>query len=284
MSLEQLLISKNKRLQADLTVLKVQLDDVTKQLGGALEREEVAKGAIEEHKKLVTKLEEDLCTVHDTSKQSQATGLASDTEVAVAATAGTGKGDSLLPILTSQRDRYRKRNKELEEQVQQLQQQLQEVKLRVEALTGDNVKLYENIRYLQSYREEQNSVRVTIAPQTDVATRYRSAYEEKVNPFAAFHERVWPTFLFLSFFIVSSLPYPHDSFVKQEKSQRYNNLSVPEKITVNIGRAIISHKYGRIFASCYLLFLHLFVLFMVYRMSLTEECLHNHDVQTATTN
>jgi len=58
-------------------------------------------------------------------------------------------------------------------------------------------------------------------------------------------------------------------------------LSVPEKITVNLGRALIANKYGRIFVFFYSLALHSFALLIIFKMSAVEECKHDHALQIA---
>lgn len=68
MTLEQLLVTKNKKLQSDITALKVRVEDMAKQLASSIEREEVSRGIIEEQRSLITKLEEDICVVNDSSK------------------------------------------------------------------------------------------------------------------------------------------------------------------------------------------------------------------------
>jgi len=275
-TLEQLLISKNKKLQSEATAFKVKAEELAAELKQASQREEAAKGVIQEQRKLIDKLEDDVCTLNDISIQNEQgnhpslPGSSSGNNVTTATVATTpnlnptgvnagtttSPNASLTAILTSQRDRYKKRVKEVEEQLKECQMQNQEMNLRIETLTNDNVKLYENIRYLQSYRQTHQTL-INIPQANDVTTKYRNAYEEKINPFAAFSER--------------------------EKLQRFNNLSVPEKITVNIGRAIISNKYGRVFVFFYTLILHGFVLFIVHKMSITEECRHDHAIELANT-
>jgi len=95
-----------------------------------------------------------------------------------------GHDSSLVPILTNQRDRYRRRGQELEEvhagpgmvgaggstvlknprefgsshvvygmqANRKLQHTIDELKAKLASLQDDNVKLYEKIRFLQDYR------------------------------------------------------------------------------------------------------------------------------------
>jgi homeobox protein cut-like len=123
--------------------------------------------------------------------------------------------------VTSQRDRFRQRNAELEEvspdsifagtsqcphlpniPSQELRRQfhiISELRTEIKSLQTDNLKLYEKVRYMQSYREEAASRPVTQlnplpAPSSssrpDDMSKYRVRYEEAMNPFEAFRGRV----------------------------------------------------------------------------------------------
>ena len=59
--------------------------------------------------------------------------------------------DSLLPIISSQRERFRNRNLELESQNAHQQRQITILQNEVDSVRHDNVKLYEKIKFLQSY-------------------------------------------------------------------------------------------------------------------------------------
>lgn len=59
--------------------------------------------------------------------------------------------ESLLPIISSQRERFHQRVQELEDHSLRQQQQLHHLQSEMDRLQTDNVKLYEKIRFLQSY-------------------------------------------------------------------------------------------------------------------------------------
>lgn len=135
-----------------------------------------------------------------------------------------------MPIVTSQRDRFRQRNAELEEvcpsplspipillpNVQNLTSLLQELRKQFETISelrtdiktlqADNLKLYEKIRYMQSYQDEGPIGGSTAGPSNIAGTsytraapstsarrddlgKYRSLYEQNMNPFEAFRGR-----------------------------------------------------------------------------------------------
>lgn len=58
----------------------------------------------------------------------------------------------MVDIISNQRDRFRDRNDQLEAENRNIRQQLSHVTAEVEGLKGDNVKLYEKIKFLQSYQ------------------------------------------------------------------------------------------------------------------------------------
>lgn len=76
---------------------------------------------------------------------------------------------------------------------------ISELRAEVKSLQADNLKLYEKVRYMQSYREEATNRPYTSqlnplpAPSTsrpDDMAKYRTRYEEAMNPFEAFRGRV----------------------------------------------------------------------------------------------
>ena len=114
-----------------------------------------------------------------------------------------------MPIVTSQRDRFRQRNAELEEVwvvdlpcpvyvsnyllLQELRKQFQiisELRAEVKTLQTDNLKLYEKVRYMQSYKEDTSTMDPLPAARHDDLSKYRARYEEAMNPFEAFRGRV----------------------------------------------------------------------------------------------
>ena len=83
---------------------------------------------------------------------------------------------------------------------QELRKQFQiisELRTETKSLQGDNLKLFEKVRYMQSYREDSGSRPVTqldpLPPPSarlDDMSKYQARYEEAMNPFEAFRGRV----------------------------------------------------------------------------------------------
>lgn len=84
--------------------------------------------------------------------------------------------------------------------IKELRRQFQiisELRNEIKSLQSDNLKLYEKVRYMQSYREEAATRPVSQldplpAPSSrpDDMSKYRTRYEETMNPFEAFRGRV----------------------------------------------------------------------------------------------
>ncbi|XP_012942606.1 protein CASP [Aplysia californica] len=147
--------------------------------------------------------------------------------------------DSLLPIVQSQRERYRLRAQELEAQSLAQQQQVTLLQNEMDKLRSDNVKLYEKIRFLQSYPNKGTGP-------DDVTSNYSSQYEERLDPFT--------------------------SFSRKERQRRYLELRPYDKITLSMGRLIMGNKTARAFAFFYTLILHLLVFLVLYKLAHTESC------------
>ncbi|GAB0198149.1 protein CASP [Grus japonensis] len=259
--------------------LQIQLTEAVSTLGG--------------QKELIAKLEHDLSTIQALSAMHRpdAEGAAVPSlekipEPIKEATAlfyghtpspGTsfpeGQVDSLLSIISSQRERFRARNQELEGdqslpqpvgvaliegQVQtpgtvqacsagwrgiwlgenrMMQHTVHALQSELDNLRADNIKLYEKIKFLQSYPGRGGS-------RDDTEQRYSSQYEERLDPFS--------------------------SFSRKERQRRYLSLSPWDKATLSMGRLILSNKTARTVAFFYTLFLHCLVFLVLYKTAWSE--------------
>lgn len=98
--------------------------------------------------------------------------------------------------MTSQRDRFRQRNAELEDELRRQFQTLTELRTEVKTLQADNLKLYEKVRYMQSYQGQGQGAaggKLSLtngAAKVDNMATYQEQYEASMNPFQAFRGRV----------------------------------------------------------------------------------------------
>ncbi|TFK54129.1 hypothetical protein OE88DRAFT_1154022 [Heliocybe sulcata] len=154
---------------------------------------------------------------------------------------------SILPIVTSQRDRFRQRNAELEEELRKQFQIISDLRAEIKSLQADNLKLYEKVRYMQSYREESSRRHAmsTLDPlpgnggvPNDDMSKYRTRYEEAMNPFEAFRGR--------------------------EAARAYGNLNPMERGVLGLTRAILGNRRARNAFIFYALALHMLVMYTTY--------------------
>ncbi|KAF9411877.1 hypothetical protein BGZ94_001210 [Podila epigama] len=360
--LEVLMMEKNRKLENELTELKVQHEALCREYEDLKTRHEVSDRQLSSQMELIQKLEEDITRLNHSSGASngynvqggggsgyftgahgsngsssgylnptsppfgqpsfsgdvvagvalgpvlpstpRGPGFPSSASLSLdASTPGAGVSSasssaaehSILPIVTSQRDRFRQRNSELEEQLRQQSEQISNLRNEARTLQQDNVKLYEKMKYMQSYRAGADKnlgsgvgtdFQGSAGPSTlvdfstpfrsggmsgrssggqhkkddgddiqmqsvDPTDRYRNIYEESMNPFEAFH--------------------------KKEESRRFNNMTPADKVMLTMSRLVLTNKLSRTVLIAYTLGLHFLMVMIMYRMSLWEECRHDHE-------
>jgi len=151
---------------------------------------------------------------------------------------------TMLSIVAAQRERLRSRNEELELLNDQQQNQISLLQGEIQHLKQDNLKLYEKIRFLQSCGGSRTSPDVVVP----VESKYRSKYEQRLDPFASFNQA--------------------------ERQRKYGQLSVFEKIILSLVRFIAGNKNARLAVFFYAVLLHGLVFAVLYKLALTESCRH----------
>ncbi|KAI6098987.1 CASP C terminal-domain-containing protein [Pisolithus croceorrhizus] len=275
-SLEVLFAAKNKRILEELTRFRVLHGSLEQSLKATQTELETTRLELSKQKELNEQLETDLLVVdkrtvpsstgagrtapddaladlmHDIGKDERNTATTAEsssirsTPVPFTSSADT----SILPIVTSQRDRFRQRNAELEEELRKQFHAISELRTEIKALQSDNLKLYEKVRYMQSYREQVSVSQLDPLPGTsadasgsstrlgDELNKWGKRYEEAMNPFEAFRGR--------------------------EATRAYEALNVVERGVLVLTRAILSNRRARTAFICYATALHLVVMFTVY--------------------
>ncbi|XP_043976366.1 cut-like homeobox 1b isoform X4 [Gambusia affinis] len=255
--LEVLLLEKNRALQSESAAMRIANTELSGRYSELQVEFSAAVRTSAEQKELILKLEHDLSTIQTMSSLSRPDADGSEVgsmgnipepiKEASATFAGSGatpqpelpqgQMDSLLSIISSQRERFRSRNQELEAESRSMQQTMQALQGELDSLRADNIKLYEKIKFLQSYPGRGSG-------SDDTVMRYSSQYEERLDPFA--------------------------SFSKRERQRRYLSLSPWDKATLSLGRVILSNKMARTIAFFYTLFLHLLVFLVLYKTAWSE--------------
>uniref|UniRef100_A0AAX7U563 Protein CASP n=1 Tax=Astatotilapia calliptera TaxID=8154 RepID=A0AAX7U563_ASTCA len=255
--LEVLLLERNRSLQSESAALRIANTELSGRYSELQVEFAAAVRTSAEQKELILKLEHDLSTVQamsslprpdaDGSEVSNMGNIPEPIKEASATFIGRsaqpelpqGQMDSLLSIISSQRERFRSRNQELEAESRSMQQTMQALQNELDSLRADNIKLYEKIKFLQSYPGRAGG-------SDDTVMRYSSQYEERLDPFASFSKRV------------------------KERQRRYLSLSPWDKATLGLGRVILSNKMARTIAFFYTLFLHCLVFLVLYKTAWSE--------------
>jgi homeobox protein cut-like len=294
-SLEQLLMARNKKLTDDLTILRVSHRDIQDQLEALRAELSSSKGELEKSRTLSTTLENDLLRVQEeatntfpssamsiagtyTSRYPHSarrgassptssiisgfdqSAVSANTMESIRAGEAVGGGSGLLPMIQAQRDRFKKKNAELEEELSKLYATVKSLRQEVASLQKDNLSLYEKTRYVSTYSRGQGastsaSSFANTPSSTSVYTsadtpsglsldRYQNAYEARISPFAAFRGR--------------------------ESTRAYKRMSLPERIVFSLTRVILANRTSRNLFAGYCFALHLLLFTVLYMMSTTE--------------
>ncbi|KAI9280660.1 CASP C terminal-domain-containing protein [Sporodiniella umbellata] len=282
-SLETQLMEKNKKLETEYTQIKVSHNELKKENTQILESVTELKKNITEKTKLIQNLEEDLLrfgqraseVAEDTSKSPSNSDVSTTNDTPRQSIESMRENKSILPIVMSQRDRFRQKNAELEERLKSSETLLQDTRMELQSLKTDNLKLYERLKFVHVWKEgqqERNEYSVALnmgntsgvtarqlmkSPAEDPTDKYGRLYEESMNPFTQFH--------------------------RKEESRRYRALNSADKLTLNLTRVLFSHKWFRYCFVVYSLLLHLLVVVTLYQLSLWE-CRHDHEMLNYPTN
>ncbi|XP_069801928.1 protein CASP isoform X2 [Dendropsophus ebraccatus] len=253
--LEVLLLEKNRSLQSENATLRISNSDLSARCAELQIQFTEAVSTVAEQKDLISKLEHDLSTIQSMSsvQRPDAEGAAlpsmekipdpikEATAVFYGYSANNpipeGQMDSLLSIISSQRERFRARNQELEAENRMMHHTMRALQSELDNLRADNIKLYEKIKFLQSYAGKGSK-------SDDTELRYSSQYEERLDPFS--------------------------SFSRKERQRKYLSLSPWDKATLSMGRLVLSNKVARTIAFFYTLFLHCLVFLVLYKTAWSE--------------
>ncbi|GLJ49086.1 hypothetical protein SUGI_1035530 [Cryptomeria japonica] len=256
--LETLLLDKNRKMEHELTQLKVKISEKTVAAEASEAKVKELGMKVDEQQKLISKLEEDILKGYSSTDRRLVKPDDWDLpELGISEILEKNEHkrvqvdeeqNSMLQVICSQRDRFRQRLREAEEDLRQAQENIKVLEAELEKSKADNVKLYEKIRYIQDYtkdwpisRAKRRADDIESGFSSDIESKYKKIYEDDINPFAAFS--------------------------KKEKERRYKELGIRDKITLTSGRFLLGNKYGRTFIFFYSIGLHLLVFASLYRMS-----------------
>ncbi|KAG0044507.1 hypothetical protein BGZ83_010272 [Gryganskiella cystojenkinii] len=366
--LEVLLMEKNRKLENELTELKVHHESVNRDLEDIRTRHEISTRQLGSQTQLIQRLEEDITRLNQSSGTTaiggsagngtngyfvgtpgsntggypgptsppfgklsfsgevvggvtlgpvlpttpRTPGFPSPASLGTDGTAAAGKvstplgapgattsstDQSILPIITSQRDRFRQRNGELEEQLRQQSEQISTLKNEMSQLQRDNLKLYEKMKYMQSYRDDSSSGAgvgggYSAAPSAmvdysspfrigggsssngGVVGRTTGGYKKNDGDEVQM-QSLDPTDRYRNMYEESMNPF--EAFHKKEESRRFNSMTPADKAMLTMSRLVLTNKWTRSMLVAYTMGLHFLMVMMLYKMSAWEECRHDHE-------
>ncbi|KAG2424374.1 hypothetical protein HXX76_014583 [Chlamydomonas incerta] len=278
-SLEAMLLSKNRHLEHELTMVKLRLVDVRTEADGAAAHAAELEAQLAEQVTLVKQLEEDLLASRRAAGGGGGggglAGSSSSANVEGLVSAPSGEVDdsgdaSMVRVLCAQRDRFRARCHDLEEELGRLRAELAAVKSAAAAAKADNIALVERLRYVHSRSGPSGpspsgaaagaAARaggggggrdVESAAGAEVERRYGRLYDEGINPFKEFKE--------------------------QQKERQKSAMGLVDKAMYGLSQLVYGNSAARLFAFFYLALMHGLVFVSMLRMTHTSSAaLYSH--------
>ena len=170
-----------------------------------------------------------------------------------------GGGSGIMPMIQAQRDRFKQKNAQLEEELSKQYNTVSSQRQEIASLQKDNLNLYEKSRYVSTYSrgapsssasalsQPPQSTAVSVSAETPSGLsldRYRSTYEANLSPFAAFRGR--------------------------ESARAYKRMSLPERFVFSITRMVLANRTSRNLFAFYCFSLHVLIFIMLYWMHSTD--------------
>ncbi|ROT40131.1 Golgi membrane protein [Sodiomyces alkalinus F11] len=297
-SLEKLLLARNKKLGDELTVLRVSHQDLQVRVEELQELLSQTNADLERAQLLNSKLENDLSNV----QYEFANAFPSGASVAMSRHAPSGalgkkgarisptssiisgidphalggepvaSGHGILPMVTAQRDRFKKKNAQLERELSDCHRTVFQLRQEVAALQKDNLNLYEKTRYMSTYNRSglsassssaafglnpnPSTVPIGVSTNSGIAMeRYQKAYESNISPFVQFRGR--------------------------ESARAYKRLSLPERVVYTMTRMVLASRTSRNLFAAYCLVLHMLVFISMYWLASVDVTHHISSVGAA---
>lgn len=289
-TLEQLLLARNKKLSDELTILRVSHQDLQSRLENLQEEMSRTNADLERSQNLNAQLENDLANLQAEGQNAFPSGasvagtyaryapsIAPARTIRGGRTSPTssiisgfnprdgggeamGGGSGMLPMITAQRDRFKKRITQLENELSESHRTISQLRQEIAALQKDNLQLYEKTRYVSTYNRGGPSASSSSAYSSNpnpstvaiggtgnpgiALDRYRKAYESNISPFAAFRGR--------------------------ESARAYKRMSFPERMVYSVTRMVLASRTSRNLFAAYCVALHLLVFCSLYWLGTTD--------------
>ncbi|CAK9440508.1 uncharacterized protein LODBEIA_P45910 [Lodderomyces beijingensis] len=283
--LDTIVFERNRAMTQELANFRSKHDDLISRIN---ELEAQAKSSAEElhhARQLNSKLENDLADLQDAGGRGKifndSASLISGTSrmtrpgrngsiASFAGDRGVNDESSILPIITKQRDRFREKNNEIEEELRKQTSLVNDMKRQINALKQDNEELYERGRYLQSFQTPgtrnittTSSGRKILNPkpnadlEKNLYTQYQRDYEKKLHPI--------------------------EQFRIKEQERINSRLSPLERMFISMTRAVLATRVTRNIFLAYCVGLHIMVMSItIYAMNLHTALIPEVGLNTST--
>lgn len=270
--LESVLVGKLKRVESELVTERVNRQELSNKIEQLEQSVKKADQAKETAEKLVASLEKDLAQAISTPISSdnisvpstpmvipggdaatlqnvldpnappppEGTPATPQTSRSVSASEKAQDDHSVATIVMAQRDRLRARCESLEAERDSFKRELQAQVQASESLKTDNTKLYEKVRYLQSYSNKGGARRPVGDRDLDLEA-LEQRYEASVDPFR--------------------------QFSKAERQRKLSEMSPMERTVFIVAKTVLATKEMRTGLFFYVLVLHLLVFSTTYHWS-----------------
>lgn len=274
--IDSLLIQRNKTLTQELADFRSQHDDLTNRINNLDSELTKANEELVKAQELNQRLENDLAGVQEGQKfndnMSMISGVSRITSgrpkngsIASLNTVGSspasGDVSSILPIITKQRDRFRDRNNELEDDLRKQYNIVSDLKRQMNSLKKDNEELYERTRYLASFKNSSNSGSAETHSFSS-RTSNRRLLQPKPNSIDLERNPYQETY--------ESKLHPIEQFRVREQERISSKLSPIERLFISLTRAILATRTTRMLFMVYCFGLHCIVMFItIYAMGLS---------------
>jgi len=233
------ILKKSKEVEQRCHKLKLELEKSRTHQDHLAEDLKQRQDELNEQRALVAKLEEDL------SKQYSDRPRAGQAPRGLEEVMGEPTETNPFTVVCKQRDRFKNKNHQLEQNVSALNVKLEKALTEKSVLYRENGQLFKKIRFLESYNSQSpsndNRVKRRNIELSAVEAKYRDVYLESTNPWTDFEKRV--------------------------QSQREKALSPWEKITLQVSSFVLSRTSFRKCTFFYAITLHLLVFFSIYYRS-----------------
>lgn len=279
-TLEKLLLARNKKLNDELTILRVSHQDLQRRLEDLQEDLSRTNAELEKAQKLNEKLESDLenlqaeganvfpsgasvAGTYITRAQGRKGGRISptssiisgiDPRTAPGEREPMGGGSGILPMVMAQRDRFKTRNAQLEKELSENHRAVQQLRQEVAALQKDNLNLYEKTRYVSTYSRG------------GATTSSSSAYATNPNPSTVTIGGTGTPGMEMNRYqkAYESSISPFAAFRGRESARAYRRMSLPERVVYSITRMVLASRTSRNLFAAYCVALHILVFFTLY--------------------